>query len=287
MRHTLAIAGLSMGLAAISHSAPPSAKIHPATKLTAEQIVERNVAARGGLEAWRKIQTMVWLGHIESAHGPMPSMPFVLEQKRPNKTHFEIHTMDRTTERVFNGEQGWKAHSGPDGRPIAEPLSLQDLRFAQTEPGLDGPLIDYALKGYTVSLKGVDMLDGRKAYRLDVRLRTGEIDHVWVDAQTYLDMRYDRPTEGVIAGGRSVSVVYSDYRSFDGVQIPMIIETGAGAGGTPDRMIIERVVMNAPLNDDRFGPPGVQHPHYPARRYPGAVPRPRPPLPPVPQPASP
>ncbi len=30
--------------------------------LTAAQIVEKNVAARGGLDAWRKIQTMAWVG---------------------------------------------------------------------------------------------------------------------------------------------------------------------------------------------------------------------------------
>src|ERR1700757_5196372 len=58
----------------------------PVPELTAEQIVQKNVDARGGLEAWRKIQTMVWVGHMERAGGPMASMSFVLQQKRPNKT---------------------------------------------------------------------------------------------------------------------------------------------------------------------------------------------------------
>jgi hypothetical protein len=209
---------------------------------------------------------MVWLGHIESTHAPMPSMPFVLEQKRPNKTHFEIHTMDRTTERAFNGVQGWKAHSGPEGRPIAEPFTLQDLRFAQTAAGLDGPLIDCASKHYSVSLEGVDVLEGRDAYRLGVRLPTDEVDHVWVDTKTFLDVRYDRPSSGIMTTGRTVSLVYRDYRSYDGVQIPTVIETDVGAGSTPDKMIIERVVLNAPLDDKRFGDPGAQPPNDRSRR---------------------
>src|SRR5437016_876698 len=36
-------------------------------KLSADQILEKHGAARGGLEAWRKIRTMGWIGHLQSA----------------------------------------------------------------------------------------------------------------------------------------------------------------------------------------------------------------------------
>jgi hypothetical protein len=238
---------------------PASAKSASATTLTAAQIVDRNAAARGGLDAWRKVQTMVWLGHIESAHAAAPSMPFVLEQKRPNKTHFEIHVMNESTERVFNGAQGWKIHPDHGNRPAVEPYSLQELRFAQAAPGLDGPLLGSAAKGYHVALEGVDMIEGHKTYRLSVQLTTGEVDHVWIDATSFLDVRYDRPSDGVIGTARSVSTFYSDYRAYEGLQVPSVIETGVGADSTPDRMMIERVVLNAPLDEARFEHPSAQN----------------------------
>lgn len=233
-----------------------------APQMTVAEIVAKNAAARGGLEAWRKIQTMVWLGHIISAHAAVPSMPFTMEQKRPNKAHFEMHAMNETTERLFDGVQGWKVHPDHGNRPAVEPYSIQELRYAQAAPGLDGPLIDYAAKGYSVALEGVDDIEGHKNYRLSVKLATGEIDHIWIDAKTFLEVRYDRPSDGTLGAARPVSVVYSDYRTYEGLQLPSVIETGVGSGSTPDRMMIERVVLNAPLDDERFSHPGAHHgPH--------------------------
>ena len=193
---------------------------------SAAQIIANNIAARGGLEAWRRVNTMVWLGHIASAHAAAPSMPFVMEQKRPNKTRFEIHVMNVTTQRIFNGTQGWKVHPDRGDRPAVEAYSLQELRFAQSGPGIDGPLIDYASKGYRVALEGIDDIEGHKTYRLSLRLPTGETDRIWIDAKTFLEVRYDRPSDGSIGAARNVSVLYSDYRNYDGLQLPSVIETG-------------------------------------------------------------
>ena len=47
---------------------PPVAA--PAAKglaTTAAEVVARNEKARGGVEAWRRVETMVWLGHLERA----------------------------------------------------------------------------------------------------------------------------------------------------------------------------------------------------------------------------
>ena len=232
-----------------------------AASVTAEQIVAENVTARGGLEAWRKVQTMVWLGHVESDHAPLPSMAFVLEQKRPNKTHFVIHAMQATTQRAFDGAQGWRVGASGGSGSDAQPYSIQELRFAQAAPGLDGPLIDCVAKGNIVTLEGLDTIEGRKAYRLGVRLPSGEGDKLWVDAKTLLEMRYDRPSDGVIGQARAVTLKYRDYKTFDGLLIPSVIETVSGAEHTPDRMVIERVVLNSPLDDSRFAKPGSASHH--------------------------
>ena len=84
----------------------------PGQGLTADQIVEKNVAARGGLDAWRKVRTMVWFGHVDSANAPVRDMPFVLAMKRPNKTRFELTVLNEKSVRVFGGRASvrWGAH---------------------------------------------------------------------------------------------------------------------------------------------------------------------------------
>jgi len=225
-------------------------------ELTAEQVVEKNVAARGGAEAWRKIDTMVWFGHLESDRAPIPNLPFVLQQMRPNKTRFEIDNMGHRTVRVFDGRSGWTVHPERRGAPDVKGYTPQETTFALRSPGLDGPLIDYQAKGGTVALEGLEQIEGHKAFRLKVQLASGETDHVWVDAATFLEVRYDRPSYGPTGTPATVTVFYGDYKTVDGLQIPSVVETSGAAGQRRDRMLIDRFMPNAPLDERAFARPG-------------------------------
>ena len=239
-------------------------------KLSAAEIVAKNVAARGGLDAWRQVETMVWIGRIESAHAPSPVMQFRLEQKRPNKTRLEITALNEKSLRVFDGVQGWKLRP-TRGRPEVQPYTPQESKYARAGHGIDGPLIDCAAKGSEVTLEGIDEIGNEhKAYHLSVRAKGGN-EEVWVDTGTYLDLRYDRMAEGAAGGSRRVSVTYGDYRTVGGLEMPFLIETGGGTGTTTDKMLIETVTLNAPLDDSTFGNPAVPHPRD--RRAMGVAPQ--------------
>lgn len=227
-----------------------------ASELTAAQIIEKNAAARGGLDAWRKIQTMVWVGHIESTNAPAPSLPFVLELKRPNKTRFEISAQMQTSVRMFDGIQGWKLRPAPNGKPELQPYTPDDLNFARDGQGIDGPLMDYAAKGNVVTLDGIDEIEGHKAYRLNVKLPSGHRHQVWIDAQNFLDIKYDRESHSVSGQSGMVQVFYRNYKTVEGLQIPLTIESRA-MSRTSDKMVIDRVVLNQPLDDHRFTRPNV------------------------------
>ena len=227
------------------------------TSLSVQQIIERNVAARGGLERWRAVGTMAWVGHIESAQARVPNIRFTLEQQRPNKTRFEVNALGRKTVRVFDGTQGWTLRAAQNvGRPDAQPFAAEELKFARAGQGIDGPLIDSAAKGNLVTLEGLEEIEGHTAYRLEVRLLAGERDRLWIDAKSFLDIRYDRVVDGPTGIPRKVvSLMYRDYKTFYGLKMPCVIETSGDAHSAPDRMVIERVVVNPPLDPREFANP--------------------------------
>jgi hypothetical protein len=231
----------------------------PAAELSAAQIVAKNVAARGGLEAWRKVNSMVWMGHLERLNAPAPSMSFVLELKRPNKTRFEINAMRQTTTRIFDGVQGWKTRPGPRNGHNLTAYTPEELKFARDAQTIDGPLIDYEAKGSAVTLQGVEQLEGRKAYHLKVQFVSGERQDVWVDARSFLDLRVDRMApfnpRGPNDAAATVPVYLRNYKTIEGLQIPTTLEIGVGRGGTPDKMEIERIAVNPPLADRLFANP--------------------------------
>ncbi|NPT60350.1 LolA-like protein [Paraburkholderia elongata] len=78
---------------------------------------------------------------------------------------------------------------------------------------------------------------------------------MWVDAQSFLDVKYDREARGP-RGPVTVQVKYSDYKDVEGLQIPFTIESGVAAAGKSDKLTIEKVSLNPPLDDGMFTRPG-------------------------------
>jgi len=239
--------------AAATLSTPPN----PPSQLGVAEIVARNVSARGGQEAWRRIETMVWSGHVAGARGSASAMPFALELRRPNKTRFEITAIDQRFTRIFDGVQGWRLRPGRSGGPEVKPFSQEEANYARDEFVIDGPLIDYQAKGVAVTLAGVDEIEGRKAYLLNVRLPSGAERRVWIDAQTFLEVRVDRPSTSPLIKGSAVSVFYRNYQSIEGLQIPLTIESRSAPGAPIERVVIDKVSLNPTLPDFAFAKPGT------------------------------
>lgn len=252
------IALLACWTSAAAAPAAQSAKQEVPSRLSVEQILERNAAARGGLEAWRAIETVTWTGHVRVVGESAPPMPFVMELQRPNKTRFEISTIDKRFARIFDGRNGWRLRPGANGQPQLKTFSKEEVAFSRAEFVIDGPLLDHAAKGVAVKLAGLDELEGRKAYLLEVTLPGGASRRVWVDAETFLDVRCDRPSTHPLTKGAPVSVYYRDFRAVDGLLVPHVLETRSGPGGGPSQTLaIEKVALNPPLPVLAFTKPAV------------------------------
>jgi hypothetical protein len=265
---TFAAWGLGLTLAACAAAAAwalPAASLEAARRdapLAAPDIVARNATARGGAAAWRRIGTMAWMGHAENSNVPGREVPFMLEQKRPGKVRFEVLESSGTKAiRAYDGATGWKMRAGASGVPEVTPYNSEELSFARGAQVIEGPLMDYVAKGALVTVSGIDAVDGHRAYVLDARLPSGGLHRVWIDAESFLDLRHDR--EFIDAGGHvSVATVrYRDYREFEGVQLPVTIETGGGPGQPVNRLVIERVALNPAIQDSAFVAPELRPAH--------------------------
>lgn len=248
---------VSSSAGAAEHVAAAPSAAGATSELDANQIVDKNVAARGGLEAWRRIDTMVWVGHLQSVSAMDAGVHFVMKMKRPNQMRFEVSSETEKSVRVFDGNDGWKAQPPRSNKPPLMAYTPDEVRFARDAPGLDGWLIDHEAKGVGVALDGIDEVDGHKAYRLAISLPSGTVRHDWVDAKTFLELKYDREVR--VAGGKParLEVFYRNYQMVDRLMIPMSIETGSAPGRAVDTMVIDRVLLNTPLEPATFARPAA------------------------------
>lgn len=261
---------------------------HPS--LTAAEIVEKNVAARGGLQAWRAVQTMSWAGKMDVGSGdsiersrreaesrrqrPNPiavaenkdaavkpgesgkqvQLPFVLEMKRPGKSRVEIEFAGKTAVQVYDGANGWKVRPFLNRNEV-QPFTAEEAKSESTKAELDGPLVDYAAKGTKVELEGTEAVEGRDAYKLKLTTKTGNVQRVWVDAQSFLDVKVEGSPRRMDGRMRTVWVYQRDFRSVDGLMIPFNLETAVDGYRDTHKMVIEKVAVNPKLDDALFTKP--------------------------------
>ncbi len=258
MRLLLILAGCVVSVSALAaapaHDKTPGKHAASARTLTASQIIDRNVAARGGLQAWRAVQTLTLSGKMEAGGKENPELPFVLKMKRQHKSRLELQFQEQTAIQVYDGKQGWKLRPFV-GRDDVEPFTPDESRAAGQWQELDGPLIDYAKKGIKVRMQGKDAVEGHPAYKLLLTMRDGSHRHVWVDAGSFLEVKVDGEPRRMDGRMRNVVVYYRDYRKENDLTMPHVLETVVEGGSIAHKMKIEDVAVNQPMDDVLFGKP--------------------------------
>jgi outer membrane lipoprotein-sorting protein len=248
MIFTVVLLFLAFPLAIVAESAATPAG------LTAAQIVDKNVAARGGLQAWRAVQTLSMTGKMEAGGKQNVQLPFVIEFKRPHKSRVEIEFANDKAVQTYDGANGWKLRPYL-GRRTVEPYSADEMKEASMVSDLDGMLVDYATKGTHVDLEGVEKVEGNDAYKLKLTLKGGQVTHVWLDTQTFLEVKSEGLPRRMDGKMRPVEIYYRDYKSVNGLMVPYVLETTVQGVKQSHKMSIESVVVNPNLDDSLFAKP--------------------------------
>jgi outer membrane lipoprotein-sorting protein len=244
---------LSLAAAATSYGAS-TAPAHAPAALSADQIVERNVAARGGLAAWRAAKTLTIAGEMDAGGKPNHALPFVLKEKRPRKSRLEIVFKDQTSVQVYDGTRGWKVRPFLNRNEV-ETYSPDEMKSAAAEQDLDGLLVDYAAKGTQIELAGSDPVEGHPAYKLKLSLHNGEKRNLWIDAGTFLELKMEGEPRKVDGRLHNVAVYFRDYKTEHGLTIPRVQETAVEGVKQTYKMTISSVAVNEPMDDSLFQKP--------------------------------
>jgi hypothetical protein len=218
---------------------------------TVDDVVRRYIEARGGLARLRAVQSLRLTGTMEL---PGVSAPFVLELKRPGRMRTDFTVEGQTGTRAWDGRTAWEQLPLPGALP--RPMDPEDAADARAEADVDlSPLVDAAAKGYSIELVGRDRLPGGDTWELVLRGKNDPPRTVQIDAKTHLVVQtLDRRT----VDGREVEFVtdVGDYRSEGGLVFPHRIEVGPKGSPERQRLVIQTVEVNVPIDDVRFAMPG-------------------------------
>jgi hypothetical protein len=222
--------------------------VFAAPAATVDEIVARNLAARGGREALAAVRTVRMTGRAVA--GPGREAIVKREIARPGRIRTEFVFQGTTGVYVWDGSAGWRV-SPLDGIFEPQPLPEEAALLSAEQADIDGPLVDWKAKGHKVELVGRTELPGGPADELKVTLKSGVVRHVWVDAGSGLVVK-TASTRKLRGHELELEILYGDYRETGGVRFARSIEIGAK--GRPQRMriTVDSVELNPPLDDSRF-----------------------------------
>jgi len=185
-------------------------------KMTADELVAKNIEARGGATKLRAITSMHTVGKIRVGGGS--------EAKTeswgvaPDKYLSEFSLQGMTAVQAWDGQQAW-AISPFGGRKDPQKLSADDAKGLVEAADIAGPLFDWKAKGSKLESLGTEDIDGTDAYKLRVTQKNGDAVVVFLDPDSFLEIR--TVNHRMVRGQEQVQTTdLGEYEQVDGVYFP-------------------------------------------------------------------
>jgi hypothetical protein len=215
---------------------------------TADDLVAKNLEAKGGLAKIKAIKSLRMTGRLQQ--GAFTAV-VGQEAKAPDLLRLTFTVQNMTQVQAYDGSVGWQI-SPFGGRKDPELLGEDDLRDLVEQADFYGPLVDAKEKGNVVESLGTDVVDGDEVHRLKVTLKNGDIVYYYLDPDSYLEIRTE--TQQFIRGSvRERVTELGSYKAVNGVYFPFSIETGPKRN--PDawaRITFDKIEANVDISDRDF-----------------------------------
>lgn len=237
----------------------PSSATAPTTARAAQgdvrALLERVIAAKGGLETLRAVKTIVAVTTSETAssQGPRPAaVRATTYLAYPDRVRIETELPGATIVQAYDGERGWT--QDPRGLRDVPERGLEELRSSLRRDTIWLLLAAYDGRARVRALPEVKGDDG-------VRYLAMELSDVRLEPTVF----YVHPDTGLIAkqayavgglGGALVEEAFSDYRAVEGVHIAFHATVRRGGVLMIERRVQE-IRVNRPIDPGRYKRPAT------------------------------
>ncbi len=216
------------------------AKTVPA-EVTPKTIIAAYIKAVGGKKAISEIKDVTTK---MNAKFQGMDLSIVTQQKAPNKYAMSI-TMGKMVvqKEAYDGLKG--RQSSAQGKSELTGESLEQIK-AQATLFIEA---QYEKLGYKLNLGGVESINGKDAYKLEVTSPKGQKTTEYYDVSSGLKVREMETSTTEMGPIVQISDVV-DYKEVNGVKFPSAISV---SGAMSMKMVAESILVNQGISDTEFG----------------------------------
>jgi hypothetical protein len=219
---------------------------------TTDEIIAKHQAAMGSPEKWASVKSMVMKSKFNVQGMDIESKSSIVVGK---SFRTEVEVMGNKIITVIDGEGGWMnrpAMMGGTGEP--EDLPREQVKAGVSQKNIGSSLLIAKNEGAKIDLVSKEKLDGAEVYLLKITKKSGEESQVFVSASTGFIVK---AINKMTVQGQQVEaeVMYSNYKSIDGLFFPFTVETPSPMGG--GNMVVETssIDLNPVLDASLFAKP--------------------------------
>ena len=223
-----------IAVAAAHAQAPVSAGLP-----TVDEIIAKNLQAKGGAEKWQAVKSVKMTGKMTAQGSEMPLTVYAM---RPNFNRQEITLPAGKAIQAFDGTTAWVVNPML-GINTPQVVPGPATEFAKNSADFDGALINYKDKGNTIELVGKEQLDGKDVYHLKVTAKGGPVQHYLLDANSGLELRTSTEVELGNGQKQTLTNTMSNYKAVNGIMIPHAMTQSAG-----ERQLLQWTITTVEFN---------------------------------------
>ena len=143
---------------------------------------------------------------------------------------------------VYDGKVG--KQQSMQGKKDLEGESLEDIK-AQATMNLE---MNYEKLGYKLELKGIEAVNGKDAYIMEVVSPKGKKSTEWYDVESKLKVKMSQTTT-TEAGPMTNTTEFLEYKDVDGLKFPSVISI---SGAMSMKLTAETINVNKGVADSEF-----------------------------------
>jgi outer membrane lipoprotein-sorting protein len=218
-----------------------------------DELIDKNIKAHGGVEKMKSFKSMRLTGKMNMGI----EVPFTMTKARPENVRLDFTVQGMTGTQAYDGSTGWAVMPFM-GKTEPEKMSDDMLKEFKDDADFDGPLVDYKAKGNKVEYIGREDVQGTQAYKLKVTLKSGNESFVYLDADSFLEIKTEAKRKVQEQEVESESTI-GNYKDFEGLLIATQIEQHIkGKEGMSQTFTIDKVEMNPTITADAFHMPAAK-----------------------------
>lgn len=223
-----------------------------AQAMTADELVGKNVTARGGMDSLEAIKSLRLSGKMLFG-GFGAEVEAVQLFKRPGSYRFEGTLQGMTMVQAYDGKEAWRIFPF-QGRKDPERTSADDAKELAETADFDGSWVNASTKGNKLDYLGTEDVDGTDAHKLKVTLKNGDVEYVYFDPDAFLVIRTlnQRTVRGV---EQREETDFSDYEKVNGTYVAFSMSSGRAGDTTRNKFTVDKAEANTDVADATFAFP--------------------------------